>query len=286
MENNIRGLGFMRCQFRYFELFTINHLKLGYVLSMKMLFFFFIVFTNTINLNSAILYKIPVNLIQPDNSDFNCYVSGDEFHRILHTSSNKLIVLDSFGYYRISDTIVDDLANFYKYSSGLFDISNSFNQVGSKKNVDRFQGDTTKNNKEQLANIVIITRFADDAEYAISSSHYESMFNSIDGPSLYHYFKEVSYNQLDVISYIYPPAQNNQVVSFQDTRKRDFYRPFSSSNPIGYESNEDFQIRRKELLERIISYLDNVVPNHIKLDGNRVGYVDNLTIILKGGTDA
>ena len=237
------------------------------------------------SVNSAPLFNVPISVLQPDSTILECFVSGDEYHRILHTAENDLIVFDGqSSYYRISETRVDKLLDFVNYQSYPEDYLSPRDFI--PKHSTSYQSDIKYNNTGSVSNIVVFVRFEGDPEFTRAASYYENIFNSLSGPSLFHYYKEVSYNQLEVYSYLYPPAQNGQIVSYQDSKKSDYYRPYSVTNPIGYANSDEYHIRRRDFLDGIIKYLDKVVPEYIPLSNRGNGYVDNVTLLLRGGTDS
>jgi hypothetical protein len=239
----------------------------------------------TININvlyAAILLNVPQFLMQPDGTKIHCYTSGDEYNHWFHTDEQYIIKQNpTTGYYFVSNEKITDIEITGEYIN--------IAPYKKKYNQDLFQSDTTNNNKGNLTNIVVFVRFSDDTEYNtnISFSFYDSLFNFTQGASLYGYFKEMSYQQLEVRSHFFPLPQNNQVRSFQLQHRRNYYiQHHPVTNPEGYADNAEAQKRRSAMLQDILKYLNGVVPKNLKLDGNKQGTVDNVSIIFKGLTDA
>ena len=86
-----------------------------------------------------------------------------------------------------------------------------------------------------INNIVVFIRFSDEGEFNQPISYYDLMFNNTDtdANSMTNYFKEVSYNKLNVTSFYYPLTSSN-VISFQDSHPRAYYQPSTGPNSIGY----------------------------------------------------
>ena len=148
--------------------------------------------------------NVPITLVQPDQSNINCFASGDQYYKWVHDINGYSIIQnenDGYYYYAIKENgrIVPS-----EYVVGRINPE----IVGLDKNViiDRQVYLDKRNaywdNIERrdapsigtINNINVFIRFSDEIEFPNSRTFYDIPFNEQDGPSLNHYFKEVSYN--------------------------------------------------------------------------------------------
>jgi hypothetical protein len=134
-----------------------------------------------------------------------------------------------------------DLSRMRKFRTSLY-----------KKRVDSYNNYQTPKEKDApttgtINNLCVFIRFSDESESIFNRqrSFYDAFFNKADGPSLGHYFNEVSYEKLTVNSVYYPHVDDFTTnLSFQDTYARSYYKPYNAtSNPNGYAN--DSQSDRK-----------------------------------------
>jgi M6 family metalloprotease-like protein len=80
--------------------------------------------------------------------------------------------------------------------------------------------------------------------------------------------------------------QNSSIVSYQDSKPRSYYQPYSETNPDGYppQTMGITNPRETELLVRVMRYVDSLhlIDNDVNLDGNNDGMIDNISFIIKG----
>jgi len=141
-------------------------------------------------------------------------------------------------------------------------------------------------------NLVIFMRFADDEEITHSFDDIDTMFNGKTPGylSVYNFYKTMSYDHIHFNTIYTNNIQNGQIVSYQDTKPRAYFQPYSETNPIGYQEEElngmGICRREAELLARAFRYVDSLdlVDDDVVLDGNDDGYIDNVSFIVKGGT--
>ena len=145
-----------------------------------------------------------------------------------------------------------------------------------------------------LTNLVIFMRFADDAEITHSFDDIDTMFNG-KAPgylSVYNFYKTMTYDHIHYSTVYTNNIQNGNIVSYQDTKPRGYFEPYSPSNPIGYQEDEQVMIgisrREAELLARAFRYVDSLhlVDDDVVLDGDGDGFIDNVSFVVKGGTGA
>lgn len=238
--------------------------------------------------------NLPTTVMNPDGSVLELLASGDEFFNYLHDQKGYTVVLgkDGFYYYgiRSGETIV---ASQIRYGSALLKhagivpgITISDEEYLARKqqmhaglNLQAAQGPA---HQGTLNNLVVYIRFSDDTEFTAPANTFEKMFNAPEGPSVQHYFQEVSYNQLRIQSHHFPSTTNEVRLSYQDLYPRAWYQPFHEvNNPNGYRTDER-TARQHELLHRAIKAIEPMIPAELDLDNNHDGMVDNVSFIIRG----
>ena len=238
------------------------------------------------------LNNMPITLNQPDGSEIECYISGDEFYQRLHDSNNYTIIQGRDGYYyyaQLSEEIV--IPSQYK----VMDVNPDDMRI--EQNI-KISKNSYLNSREQyfreietrdapsigtINNLNVFIRFADEEEFVNTRLVYDVPFNDPEGPSMLHYFQEVSYNLLTVNTAHFPSCEENTNLSYQDQYSRAYYKPFNeTTNPEGYQNNNQARTREHELLKNAIEFIENDVPNDLDIDANDDGYVDNVTFLVSG----
>ena len=153
-----------------------------------------------------------------------------------------------------------------------------------------FPVEATEKNKGELSNIVCFVRFLgeDNAEsFELSASTYQQMFNDqTQGVnSVYNYFYEASYGQLQWKSILFPAAEGDMVMSYKAKNERNYYKEKSSIATNGYEDEIDRAAREQALIKEIASYLSANLPDDAVIDANNDGIVDNMCIVLSGRSE-
>lgn len=153
------------------------------------------------------------------------------------------------------------------------------------------EGQVNAQNTGNLSNIVCFVRFADEDEnqvFAQPFSHYEQMFNdeTPNANSVLAYFKHSSYGQLTWRSRFMPQSDaNGNIVSFQSKMERNFFTPYKEGyNDIGYKDYIEGRARLQVLMLEIAGKLQESLPTDAMIDGNGDGFVDNLCVVLSGGS--
>ncbi len=242
---------------------------------------------------SALLYDVPVELKQPDGSTLHCYASGDEYYSRLHDQNDYTITQsneDGFYYYALleNQTIVPSI-----YRA---DQNYNLAQLGFRKKVmipqERYleirerwwNGVETRDapTTGTVNNLNVFIRFADEDEFGNARSYYDSYFNNENGPSMKHYFSEVSYDMLTVNTIHYPTSSMDSNLSYQDQYPRSYYQPYNAvTNPGGYTDSERTD-REHTLLQNAIAFIESEVPDSLIIDSNNDGNVDNVTFLVYG----
>ncbi|MFA6125707.1 MAG: M6 family metalloprotease domain-containing protein [Bacteroidales bacterium] len=239
--------------------------------------------------------NIRETITQPNGKIINCFASGDEYYHWLHDVNGYTIVLNpqnGFFYYGISsgETVIPS-----EYMVGTVNPAS----VGLEKGVgiseklyagrrSKFeatlksvQGTPTKG----LVNILCIyIAFADDSVFTNNRKYYKEMWTATDKPSVQDYYKEVSYNSLDLQIHHFPESPDTITVCYKDTHPRSYYLPFSVTNPGGYTS--DRMIREHSLLKSAVEFVQNQIPGDVDFDRNDDGFVDIICFVFQGAASA
>ncbi len=146
---------------------------------------------------------------------------------------------------------------------------------------------------QELTNLVIFLRFADDEEITHPFAEIDSMFNGRRPGTLsvYNFYDALTYGRIHYNTVYTNNIQNGVIVSYRDPMPRCHFQPYDSlSNPDGYHPWEQpfmgVSTREAQLLGRAVRYIDSMhlVDPGVVLDGNGDGVIDNLSFIVKGGT--
>ena len=250
------------------------------------------------NLSGAFLENIPMTLSQPNGEVFNCYASGDEFFNYLHDQNKYTIIqstLNGFYYYatKIDNKIVPSV---YKVGSvNPQSVNLQPNTLISKEEyLQRKNSLALRSGREApttgtVNNITMLIRFSDQEEFDIPRSVFINRFNSLspDSISMRSYFDEVSYNQLNVETTIYPTLAGETNLSYVDSNPRAYYSPYNAvTNPIGYNDDNERGVREQTLIRNTVEALEEQVPTDLNVDADNDGAIDNICFIIKGRNDA
>ncbi len=146
---------------------------------------------------------------------------------------------------------------------------------------------------QELTNLVIFVRFADDEEIDHSFADIDTMFNGRTPGymSVYNFYDALTYGKIHYNTIYTNNIQNGVIVSYQDIMPRCYFQPYDSvTNPIGYQPWEQpfmgISMREAQLQARAFRYVDSLhlVDTNIVLDGDGDGDIDNVSFIIKGGT--
>jgi M6 family metalloprotease-like protein len=267
---------------------------------MKKLIIITVIITICQLLSAAWLTNEPMTVYQPDGTKIECFASGDEFHNWLHDKDNYTIIqnqktgnwvwaVNKGTQLVATDYRVDKTNPVFLNIQPKANISNDEYMAKRKKFLDTTKDMPSKAPTQGIINnLVVFIRFSNENEFNQNVSVYDYMLNdsTATGNSMKNYFKEVSYQTLNVNSTFYPyPDANNLVVSYQDIHPRSYFLPYSTSNPDGYQDDERTE-REHKLLKRASEAIASLVPTSINLDGDDDGRVDNVCFVIKGSPGA
>ncbi len=238
---------------------------------------------------AAFYENVPVNLKQADGSVISCYLSGDEFSYRIHDKNNYTLILNPLtANYEFAiqsnESLIPSgiLANQNPPSiiqKNLIDL----NRMKEKQKYNRLAQPSP--NSGTLYNFVVFLQFSGDTGFELPLSQYNSWINEENGPSLKHYYETVSYQNLTVNSQFLPTQSSNIVNAYTDQNPRDYYRPYSATNTIGYQDDNEGYQRLHVCLQNAIAQLDAQLDDSIVVDGDNDGLVDNICFIVSGNTD-
>lgn len=254
---------------------------------------------------AAYLENVPMTLTQPDGTKLECFASGDEFYNYLHDAQGFTIIQDhATGFYVYADLQDGELVptDLVAGRSNPASRLKLYLNISPEKRMEKrkawdvpehLQKPETRNrdtNHGTLNNLVIFIRFADDGEFENTFSSVNNMFNENQSEvSMQSYFKEVSYNQINIPTTFYPVPDGEKILSYQDTYYRSFFQPYdATTNPNGYNGDNERTEREHALLERAVKYItdNNMIPDDLNVDYDDDGYVDNVCFVVRGNVGA
>lgn len=263
-----------------------------------------LVFLLPLKLWAAYQENIPQRVVQPDGSVLELLASGDEFFNYLHDEQGYTIIAgdDGFFYYavKVNNHIVASDYRVGQHDPASLGLSKkvAISQDAYRKKVAEYYSQVDPASKAphtgNMINLVIYIRFADDEEFTDPRSIFDNNFNKATGPSLKHYFQEVSYGQLEIESHHFPVSDMTVNLSYQAAQPRGYYQPKTVTNISGYDpdiptSNGANPLgrtyREHALLSAAILALTDQIPSDLNLDGDGDGRVDNVSFIIKGYQD-
>jgi len=243
-------------------------------------------------------------VVQPDGSVLELLASGDEFFSYLHDANGYTIIQGADGYYyyaiRESEKVVPSTYRVDSYNPAALGLEKKvmISPELYRKRVEDFNLNVDKSAKAphtgDMVNLAIYIRFSDDEEFTTPRSTFEEYLNKPEGPSLRHYFQEVSYGQLDIESHHFPVSEMNVNLSYQSPHPRSYFQPRSESNPGGYDASiptnngtntNGRTYREHTLLVAAILAVSSEIPLDLNLDADGDGRVDNVSFIVRGQQD-
>jgi M6 family metalloprotease-like protein len=253
-----------------------------------------------LNLSGALYRDLPMSVTQPDGAVIECYATGDEYFNYLHDEAGYTIIQNSqngYYYYGIS---VDGEVNPSQYKVGSVDPEQA--GLNRKALISKENYQQKKNQKDNavrdgsrtphfgdMVNLVVYIRFSDQTEFTEPRSFFDQKFND-DEPgasSVYNYYQEASYQNLNIESYHYPECSLNINLSYQDPNPRCYYSPYDPvTNPLGYSNFNEVIFREHTLLANAVEFIESQVPDSLNIDADGDGRLDSICFIIRGGNDA
>ena len=255
--------------------------------------------------HAAYLRNIPMTLTQPDGTMLHCYASGDEFFNYLHDENGFTIMQHpQTGFYVYADKQDGKLVATNFVAGSVNPTSKNlqpFNLISPDEWLARRNDWREKEklnisrdglpNHGTLNNISIFVRFSDDEELTNTYSSIDNMFNDVsdEAVSMRSYFRAASYGAIEIPTTFYPGHNGENIISYHDIYPRSYFQPYNvTSNPSGYQGDDERKEREFSLLERAVNYINSnyPIPTNLDIDYDNDGYVDNVCFIVKGGVGA
>ncbi len=257
----------------------------------------------------APLRNVYQTLIQPDGTILHCFASGDEFHNWLHDADGYTIIQHpETGFYVYADLdgkkLVpskliagrdDPVAHGLPRNANIppeemLEKRQQFEQMTREiqiRELGHAKSAYQLSRFNVLNNILIFIRFNDDSEFETPIQYYNDMYNKQgkDVLSVYEYYVEASFGQIEIFTTFYPTPTGTTVLSYQDQHPRSYYRPKSATNPTGYDGMQEHIEREHTLLKNAIKHVEPQIPQHINLDNNNDGMVDGVSFIVRGAPE-
>ncbi len=233
----------------------------------------------------------PVEITQPNGQIIGCFITGDEYFHRLHDAAGYVICLEQDGYYYYAKAFENEkwVASSFKVGSvnpattGLKPwLTPSADYLRAvhpqEKSVNMVENKAMTNGKSTA--LMILIKFSDQSDFTPAYlDDLDSTLSAVTEPSVYNYYKEVSYNHLFLNGYILR-------VTYTDSNPRSYYLPYNATtNPNGYADSEK-NTRRSALLQNAVNYVKDKFPADIKPDMNADGKIDFLSFVIKGNAGA
>lgn len=252
--------------------------------------------------HAAPLVNYPTVITQPDGTEIECYLNGDEYFGYLTDANGAIIVQNpSTGKYtyanfadgelKPTNYVVGDLYGKTQGGGGgipSISISNIpevyiHNAIQRKKTARRENSDiqlvdlSEKNTStmgfkgKTLNNIVIFVEFSNTV---FSSSHksysyYDNLFNT-NNKSMKNFYNEISYGQTNVHSIFATSDTNNTIMVYKSPHPRSYYEA-------------DYDLLNNLMGEAVNWATTNgYIPNSLNYDADGDGSIDCVTFIFAG----
>lgn len=269
---------------------------------MKKIYAILIVFVLTLSLETRAAYvqNQPYQITQPDGTEINCFVSGDEFFNWLHDADGYTIIQAENGYFyyavKDKDRIIPSEYLVESVNPVVTTGLKPWVKISKQEYQRRKQSFEVDNHRSTLAphegtfnNLAIYIRFADDSEFSETRQYYDDIFNLGSGSSVKSYYNEVTYNILDVNTSHYPECAMTTNLSYTDPHQRSYFEPYNATtNPGGYNGETERRYREHALLRDAVNWINtnSPIPSGLNIDGDNDGQVDNVAFIIRGDNGA
>jgi M6 family metalloprotease-like protein len=242
------------------------------------------------------VFNQPVEKTQPDGTEFQCLLSGDEFFNYYHDADGYTIIqspVDGFYYY--AEHLGDDIAPS-NYRVGSVDPASEGLESHVVISPDQYRARRdsfyahiqppthARPTSGNMFNISVLIRFSDQSEFTATRQSFDNTFNNeaAGAQSLLDYYQEASYGNLTIRTFLYPTCAPNINLSYQDSHPRSYYCAYNAvTNPNGYTDDQRTE-REHTLLINAIDAIADQVPDTLTIDANFDGRVDNVSFIIRG----
>ncbi|HUW92884.1 MAG TPA: M6 family metalloprotease domain-containing protein [Bacteroidales bacterium] len=254
-------------------------------------------------LSGAPLRFEPVAKQLPDGSILNLFLSGDEFFNYLHDASGFPVGQgdDRYYYYLNQSSDRFDLTSWKAGEADPFvhpelkPVKTPFRikEKGASYELQmetygrKYASSPAIKSTGNFNNLVIYIRFKDEGDFTVRRQVYETKFNSLAENSMRSYFREVSYDKLDIVTYHFPGSATDEIY-YTDDLPRKYYQPYSvAANPDGYRNDDERTAREHSLIEKDVIWATDTysLPADVSFDMDQNGKMDNISFIIKGSPD-
>jgi M6 family metalloprotease-like protein len=264
---------------------------------MKKVLFVIATLACLLSLTANYVRNEPFEYSQPDGTRLSLYVTGDEFYHRVHDGGDFTILLDPESGYAVYAIPDGNGIRPSEHVVGQADPAALNLAPGLRKDPDLVRSrlrlhedgagdrDLRAPTTGTINNLFIFVRFADQTEYTSALSGYDTMCNSTSAASLKDYFSEESASQLTISTTFYPAAEGGIVRSYQDSHNRGYFSPWTSTNTIGYTTDNQGMTRLHTMMSAAVASIAASVPSGLVIDSDGDGQVDNVTFVAKGDPD-
>lgn len=185
-----------------------------------------------------------------------------------------------------------------------FETLANYNELYGIKSLEAPQLVLNKANEQNLKYLAVFIEFSDSddlvtnhlddkqsVENANKLLNSDELFdmNTVTGtikvPSFKKYYEMQSYGKLHIATEIFP-KENGEVISYKAPQPMDYYRKYSSTNPIGYQTNEESLKRETELVDGAIAFVSDQIKafgiKDYEIDTGGDGIVDAISFFIEG----
>lgn len=185
-----------------------------------------------------------------------------------------LLTIISFKIFNFTTTqdniVLDTLFNNFK---GIFD-KNYFQSLNNDNSF------TDNTEMKSINNIIIFITFSgEENRYFHEYSNINNILNNDSNNSLKNYYNLMSYNKLNIDSYITGVNSEFKIIPYVSSKDISYYKPYSDDNINGYILEEKDKIEY-ELIKEAFDYVKTTIPSELNLDYNNDKYIDMVTFIL------
>lgn len=254
---------------------------------------------------AAYLTNVPQTLNQPNGTVLNCYASGDEFFNWLHDANNFTIIQNDKGWYVYADLLNDELVPtrfipgvdnpaIYGLKPGLMYSEQKIMSMRNKFEIPTRPSLVNKKTEELqsvrnrgvLNNIAIFIRFADESGFTQQLPYFDTPYNAKNQVSVYDYYWNMSYNQLEIKTSFYPQPNGSVILSYQDNYPRTYYKKYNATTaPDGYKNDNERTIREMNLVKNAVEFVKAQIPPDFDADIDDDNYIDNVAFIVTGSPE-
>lgn len=244
---------------------------------------------------------------QPDGTEVDVYLSGDEIFNYITDSSGNIITKNDAGYYVYaslengkispSSVVLGDAAFLATDENNEFLIADNIPSDIIESAYENSRFALESNNEASLSssaiyketdfngmdinNIVIFIEFNDLGYTKDELSFYEGIFNTnVDSAS--NYFDEISYGKVGLNSHFYPQTTLSTILTYKAPENADYYTAESYYTEEYAFSYEALAETEQSLFKSAIDSVKNQISADLDIDKNNDGYVDMITFILPG----